>query len=150
MIVTKENGTVYTNGLTIGVINWHKEVGYTIVDVNRPLTKNEDGEYVDDVTDKEVEMGSLLVSDYLSKNGNSEKNARLNSIVVTTTNGNVFDGNETARNNMISAIMSADLLNKYEEYWKLADNSTKLISLDELREALALSIEEVGNTVKDY
>ena len=150
MIVTKENGTVYTNGLTLAVINWHKEVGYTIVDGKRTKTKNEEGEYVDDITDKEVEMGSLLVNDYLSKNVNSEKNARLNSIVVTTTNGNVFDGNETARNNMISAIMSADLLNKYEEYWKLADNSTKLISLDELREALALSIEEVGNTVKDY
>ena len=47
MIVTKENGTIYTNGLTIEVINWHKEVGYTIADVKRPLTKNEDGEYVD-------------------------------------------------------------------------------------------------------
>ena len=150
MIVTKENGTVYTNGLTAEVINWHKEVGYIIVDVKRPLTKNKEGEYVDDITDEEMEMGSLLVNDYLSKNGNSEKNVRFNSIVVTTTNGNVFDGNETARNNMISAIMSADLFNKSEEYWKLADNSTKLISLDELREALALSIEEVGNIVKDY
>ena len=150
MIVTKENGTVYTNGLTIEVINWHKEVGYIIADVKRPLTKNKEGEYVDDITDEEMEMGSLLVNDYLSKNGNSEKNVRFNSIVVTTTNGNVFDGNETARNNMISAIMSADLFNKSEEYWKLADNSTKLISLDELREALALSIEEVGNIVKDY
>ena len=39
MIVTKENGTAYTNGLTIEAINWHKEVGYTIVDVKRPLTK---------------------------------------------------------------------------------------------------------------
>ena len=50
MIVTKENGTVYTNGLTIEVINWHKEVGYIIADVKRPLTKNEDGEYIDDIT----------------------------------------------------------------------------------------------------
>ena len=150
MIVTKENGTVYTNGLTIEVINWHKEVGYTIADVKRPLTKNEEGEYVDDITAEEVEIGSLLVNDYLFKNGNSKKNARLNSIVVTTTNGNVFDGNETARNNMISAIVSAELINKTEEYWKLADNSIKLISLDELKEVLALSIQEVGNIVKDY
>ena len=46
MITTKENGTVYTNGLTNEVINWHKEVGCTIVDVKRPLTKNKDGEEV--------------------------------------------------------------------------------------------------------
>ena len=57
MIVTKENGTIYTNGLTIEVINWHKEVGYTIADVKRPLTKNEDGEYIDDITAEEIEAG---------------------------------------------------------------------------------------------
>ena len=80
----------------------------------------------------------------------AEKEKRLSEIVVTTSNGNAFDGNETARNNMVSAIMSAELINKTEETWKLADNSTKLITLDELREALALAIQEVGNIVKDY
>ena len=65
MIVTKENGTVYTNGLTIEVINWHKEVGYTIVDVKRPLTKNEDGEYVDDITAEEIEAGYVAVRSFL-------------------------------------------------------------------------------------
>ena len=70
--------------------------------------------------------------------------------MVTTSNGNVFDGNESARINMTSAIMSAELINKTEESWKLADNSIKLVSLDELKEALALSIQEVGNIVKDY
>ena len=65
MIVTKENGTVYTNGLTIEVINWHKEVGYTIADVKRPLTKNEDGEYVDDITRDEIEAGYEAVRGFL-------------------------------------------------------------------------------------
>ena len=65
MIVTKENGTVYTNGLTIEVINWHKEVGYTIADVNRPLTKNKDGEYVDDITTEEIEAGYEAVRCFL-------------------------------------------------------------------------------------
>lgn len=65
MIVTKENGTIYTNGLTIEVINWHKEVGYTIADVNRPLTKNKDGEYVDDITDNEIEAGYEGVRGFL-------------------------------------------------------------------------------------
>lgn len=87
MIVTKENGTVYTNGLTTEVIDWHKEVGYTIADVNRPLTMVEeeieditpnigDGEetplvknviktYVDDITAGEIEAGYEVVREFL-------------------------------------------------------------------------------------
>ena len=80
----------------------------------------------------------------------TEKDYRLQTIKVTTTNGNEFDGNETARNNMLSAITSAEFTGKTEEYWKLADNSTILVQLPELKEALALSIQEVGNIVKDY
>ena len=65
MIVTKENGTIYTNGLTNEVINWHKEVGYIIADVKRPLTKNEDGEYIDDITVEEIEAGYEAVRGFL-------------------------------------------------------------------------------------
>ena len=65
MIVTKENGTVYTNGLTTEVINWHKEVGYTIADVKRPLAKNKDGEYIDDITPEEIEAGYEAVRGFL-------------------------------------------------------------------------------------
>ena len=65
MIVTKENGTVYTNGLTLVVINFHKDNGFTIADVNRPLTKNEDGEYIDDITAEEIEAGYEAVRAYL-------------------------------------------------------------------------------------
>ena len=65
MIVTKENGTVYTNGLTLAVINFHKDNGFTIADVKRPLTKNKDGEYVDDITDEEIEAGYEAVRGFL-------------------------------------------------------------------------------------
>ena len=65
MILTKENGTIYTNGLTNEVINWHKEVGYIIVDVKRPLTKNEEGAYVDDITAEEIEAGYEAVRGFL-------------------------------------------------------------------------------------
>ena len=92
----------------------------------------------------------ILKNEYVTMQSKAEKALRLSQLVITTTNGNVFDGNETARNNMLSAIVSAELINKTEEYWKLADNSLKLISIDELKEALALSIQEVGNIVKDY
>ena len=92
----------------------------------------------------------ILKNEFVILGKKAEKNLRLSQIVVTTSNGNTFDGNETARINMTSAIMSAELINKTEEYWKLVDNSTKLVTLDELKEALALSIQEVGNIVKDY
>ena len=65
MIVTKENGTIYTNGLTIEVINWHKEVGFTIADINRPLIKDEEGEYIDDITAEEIEKGYEAVRGFL-------------------------------------------------------------------------------------
>ena len=64
MIVTKENGTVYLNGLTLAVINFHKDNGFTIADVNRPL-KSEDGEYVDDITTEEIEAGYVAVRRFL-------------------------------------------------------------------------------------
>lgn len=74
------------------------------------------------------------------------KNSALNSITVTV-NAKTFDGDETARTNMISAILSADLIGKTEETWKLADNTTALVALIELKQALALAIQEVGRIV---
>lgn len=71
----------------------------------------------------------------------------LNSITVTTTNGNTFDGNETARVNMTSAILSSEVIDKTEATWKLADNTSAVVTIDELKEALALSIQEVGRIV---
>ena len=75
------------------------------------------------------------------------KTQALNTIVVTV-NDKTFDGNETARTNMVSAILSADLIGKNEETWKLADNTTVLVTLVELKQALALAIREVGRIVK--
>ena len=65
MIVTKENGTVYTSGLTLAVINFHKDNGFTIADVKRPLKKNEEGEYIDDITAEEIEAGYEAVRGFL-------------------------------------------------------------------------------------
>ena len=65
MIVTKENGTVYSNGLTLAVINFHKDNGFTIACVKRPLTKNKDGEYLDDITTEEIEAGYEAVRGFL-------------------------------------------------------------------------------------
>ena len=71
----------------------------------------------------------------------------LNSITVTTKNGNTFDGNETARGNITSAILSAEVIGKTDDTWKLADNTSAVVTVQELKEALALSIQEVGRIV---
>lgn len=71
----------------------------------------------------------------------------LNTITVTTINGNIFDGDETARLNMNNAISSSQFLGLTEATWKLADNSTALVQLTELQEALALAIQKVGDIV---
>lgn len=65
MIVTKENGTIYTNGLTKAVIDWHIDNNMTIADVNRPLNKDENNEYIDDITAEEIEAGYEAVRGFL-------------------------------------------------------------------------------------
>ena len=75
------------------------------------------------------------------------KELALNSITVTTTNNNTFDGNETARGNMTSAILASEIIGKTEYTWKLADNTSAVVTVQELKEALALSIQEVGRIV---
>lgn len=70
----------------------------------------------------------------------AEKQVILASITVTTSNGNMFDGDDVARADMLSAIEGASFLGLTEKEWKLADNSWKLIQLSELREASALAI----------
>jgi hypothetical protein len=68
----------------------------------------------------------------------------LASITVTTQSGKVFDGKDLDQQRMVSAIMSADVVGITETYWKLADNSVAMVTLDELKEALALSIQALG------
>lgn len=77
----------------------------------------------------------------------NKKVETLNSITVTTSSGKVFDGNEAARNNMISAILSAEFIGQTSAEWKLADNTKAVVTLDEVKEALALSIQRVGEIV---
>lgn len=75
------------------------------------------------------------------------KNLALSTITVTTSSGKVFDGNETARINMLSALQASEFLNQTQAGWKLADNSVALVTVAELKEALALAIQRVGEIV---
>ena len=76
----------------------------------------------------------------------SAKLIALDNIVVDV-DGKLFDGNETARLNIMSAIQSSALVGLTETGWKLADNTAVLVTLDELKMALALSMQEVGRIV---
>lgn len=62
------------------------------------------------------------------------------SIKVTTSSGNVFDGDEVSQNRMIRALVG---LSKQPEGttipWVLADNSVTQVDASELEEALALA-----------
>lgn len=77
----------------------------------------------------------------------SIKEDALNTLTVTTTAGNVFDADGKALINMLSALTASSTLGLTETYWRLADNSTALVSVDELKEAQALAIQAVGNVV---
>ena len=67
MITTKENGTIYTNGLTLEIINWHKENNLNIAFVTRKLNKDEDNEYIDDITEEELALGKEQIRAFLYK-----------------------------------------------------------------------------------
>lgn len=75
------------------------------------------------------------------------KEQLLASITVTTSSGKTFDGNETARNDMLSALSAGELLGETQTNWKLADNTVSLVTRDELREALSLAIKAKGRIV---
>lgn len=77
----------------------------------------------------------------------ADKVAALNSIVVTTASGKSFDGNEPARLNILSALTAAVFVGQTTAPWKMADNTVEMVTVDELKEALALAITRVGEIV---
>ena len=77
---------------------------------------------------------------------NQAKMKALQEIVVVV-GDNSFDGNESARLNMMSAIQASELLEVTENIWKLADNSVDTVSVSDLKQAITLSVQEVGRIV---
>jgi hypothetical protein len=75
------------------------------------------------------------------------KQQRLDSIIVTTQSGKQFNGNETARVNMVSAITLAGFANQLSTSWKLANNTVATVTLTELQEALHLAMLELAEIV---
>ena len=59
--------------------------------------------------------------------------------VVTTKSGKSFDADEASQARMLVAIKTAEITGINTTKWKMSDNSTAEINLDELKEALTLA-----------
>ena len=65
-------------------------------------------------------------------------------IKVTTTLGKTFDGDEKSQDRMTRAINIAAIAAQTETQWKLADNTIVEVTVEELKEALALAGQEMS------
>lgn len=101
----------------------------------------------DEETQKPIAIDRVVTAEEIAAQAKAAKVEALNTIIVTTSTGKVFDGNETARLNMLSAITAAGIVGQNSANWKLADNTVETVTLDELKQALALSIQRVGEIV---
>lgn len=69
----------------------------------------------------------------------SQRQTMVDSIVVTTSSGKSFDGDETSQNRMVRAIVAMEAASAQSIVWVLADNTPAMVTPSELKEALALS-----------
>jgi len=73
-----------------------------------------------------------------------QRKATVDSITVTVQSGKVFDGNEDAQSRMANCILVAGITGLTECTWILATNVPTTVTLAELQEALALSVQAMG------
>jgi hypothetical protein len=66
----------------------------------------------------------------------------LNNIVVTISTGKTFDGDETSQDRMARAILTGQATGQTETSWTLADNTSQVVTIAEMVEALALSLQK--------
>ena len=74
----------------------------------------------------------------------AQRQAIVDAITVTTVTGNTFDGNEEAQSRMSRAIQTAEIAGIESTTWVLANNVPTLVTLPELKEALVLSMQAMG------
>ena len=80
----------------------------------------------------------IVVNQYAQRENSVSK------IAVTTTFGKTFDGDEKSQDRMLRAINIASITGQIETQWKLADNTIVTVTLEELKEALALAGKEMS------
>ena len=75
------------------------------------------------------------------------KQEALSKLTIVTTSGKVFDGDETARIDMLTAINMANVVGQTSTMWKMADNTIVEVTLPELQEALLLALAKKGQII---
>lgn len=113
--------------------------GAIIIDSKPELKRGKLYKYLDNEI---VEYGDDLT--YLSMSTKLSKIKEVESIIVTTSSGKAFNGDETSQDRMTRAITVSQVTGKTETEWKLADNSIKVITFSELSEALNLASEAMS------
>ena len=74
----------------------------------------------------------------------AQRQALVDAIIVTTTSGKKFDGDELSQDRMNKAISVAAITGLTSCTWVLADNVPTIVTVNELKEALALSFQAMG------
>ena len=67
------------------------------------------------------------------------RNKRVAEIVVTTSTGKVFDGDETSQARMTRTVLAMAEFNSQTTAWRMADNTDAVVTRAELAEALLLA-----------
>jgi len=137
-------GTQYTNEEFGQFKDFHLDRGELFVEVDSLAIDDESGEVSVEPTQEQIEEAQKNAYIHKSK---AEKIKALSSLTVTISTGKTFDANEASRNNMLAAIQASEVVGATQTAWKLADNTIEIVTLDELKEAIALSIQEVGKII---
>jgi hypothetical protein len=82
----------------------------------------------------------------------AQEKARLKQLaldaITVEVNGKVFDGRDKDQVRMLSAIQASDILGVTSTEWKLNNDTIVEVTVDEIKQALALSIQRTGEIVK--
>jgi len=95
------------------------------------------------MTQEEIELhlNPPKTQEQLDAEAKAEIELQLANLTVEV-NGNVFDADKEARQNMADAILASSTLGATETVWRLADNTEQTVTLDELKQAHATAISE--------
>ncbi len=83
------------------------------------------------------------LNEYNFKQAKASRPELVKSITVTTLAGNTFDGDEDSQNRMARAIVAMEDVDNTA--WVLANNTTVMVSKQELKEALRLAGQAMTN-----
>lgn len=110
-----------------------------LVDTPHELMTEFDGNYDGWDFNYRQEWGLAINDEVIERVVKEVRENKLDSIIVEV-NENQFDGNADARGNMVSAILASEITSITEITWKLVDNSSATVTIEDLKLALEKSI----------